>query len=180
MNIKNKIFGNKEENKTSDSDKDKEKLSVSSIFFIIFFVIALIYVIILFIKSGFEKPEVYYSNNLEQYQTKENLVKTDYFYTIDAIVANFLEAVDKEMYSDLYNIVDDKYKKIYSKNYIVDYLKEAKEKYLIYPSDKKEFTGHVVKVYSLDDITYLVQLDLNNFNLIITQGRKGYNFTIVE
>jgi len=164
-----------------DDKNGESKISIYNLIIIIFFIIALIYVIFLFIKAGFEKTEVYYKSNIKSYITSDNLVTSDYFYTLDLMSANFLEAVDKEKYNELYSILEDSYKKVYSKSKITNYLKELKEKVFVY-GDTKIFTEHVINAYTLNNDSYLLQLDFDNENiyLVLFNGRKGYNFTIVE
>lgn len=164
--------------------KKKEENSIMNIALIIFVVIAIIYGIVLILKNSFQKPIVYNSSNIQQYISDENLVKSDYFYNLDTQVANFLEAVDKEMYFELYQILISNYNKIYSKNELTKILKKYKEEIFIYDANdlKLDYTGHVINVYNIDKNRYLVQLDFNdgNFYMILGMGRNKYNFTIVE
>ena len=176
--MENKLLLKKDD---KNGENNGSRISVYNLIIILFFIIALIYVIFLFIKSGFEKPEVYYKSNIESYITSGNLVTSDYFYTLDLMSANFLEAVDKEKYNELYDILNDSYKKIYSKSKITNYLKELREKVFVY-DNTKTFTEHVINAYVLNNNSYLLQLDFDNenFYLVLFNGRKGYNFTIVE
>ena len=57
------------------------------------------------IKASLEKPMIYNTDNIKQYIKEDNLLKSDYFYTLDAQVANLLESVDKEMYFEIYQIL---------------------------------------------------------------------------
>ena len=162
---------------------DESKISIKSVIVIGLFVVAIIYVIFILLKSSFEKPVVYSESNLSQYTTDANLVKSDYFYAIDSEIANFLEAVDREMYDELYNIMENKYRRIYSKKYITDYLKNCKENIFKYESNSKnKYNEHLINLYSLSEGKYLAQLDFNDekFFMIISEGKKNYNFTIVE
>ena len=163
--------------------KKKEENTTANYILVIIFAIAIIYAVILLIKNSFNKPTIYTTNNIKEYITEENLVKTDYFYNLDSQVANFLEAVDREMYFDLYKILLDKYNKIYSKNELTNILKEYKKNVFIYDKDKViDYTGHVINAYNMANDTYLVQLDFSegDFYIILGYGRDSYNFTIVE
>lgn len=163
--------------------KKKEENQLTNILLIIFAIIAIIYGIIMVVKNNLEKPIPYNSNNIKEYINEENLLKNDYFYTLDAEVANFLEAVDKDMYFELYQILISNYNKIYSKSELTKILKGYKENIFIYEKNNiNKYNGHVVNAYILDKERYLVQLDFNNknFYLILSNGLKEYNFTIVE
>lgn len=164
--------------------KKKEQSQVVNIAVIIFVIVAIIYGIITIVKNSMERPMPYTSNNIKEYIKEENLLKSDYFYTLDAEVANFLEAVDKEMYFELYQILINNYNKIYSKSELTEILKGYKENIFIYKStnENTKYNGHVVNVYTLDNSRYLVQLDFdnNNFYLVFGTGLNKYNFTIVE
>lgn len=170
-------------NNSKDKSGDNSGFSVKNMIIIGLFSVAIIYIIIVLLKSSFEKPILYSESNLSQYTTSENLVKNDYFYVIDAEIANFLEAVDRELYNELYNIMDSKYKREYSKSFIIDYLKNCKENIFKYDNEgKKKFTEHLINLYRLPSGQYLAQLDFNDekFYMIISEGKKSYNFTIVE
>ena len=136
------------------------------------------------IKASLEKPMIYNTDNIKQYIKEDNLLKSDYFYTLDAQVANLLESVDKEMYFEIYQILITNYNKIYSKSDLTKILKNYRENIFIYESNNNntKFNGHVLNVYNIDKNKYLVQLDFNNgdFYLILGMGRNKYNFTIVE
>lgn len=164
--------------------KKKEENSTVNLILLVIFAIAIMYAIVLLIKSSFDKPIVYNTNSIKQYITDQNLVTSDYFYTLDSQVANFLEAVDRELYFDLYRILIDKYNKIYSKNELTDILKGYRQNIFNYTDDKLEidYTGHVINAYSIGNYRYLVQLDFNNgnFYIILGNGQDSYNFTIVE
>ena len=164
--------------------KNKEENQIVNYAIIIFFIIALLYVIIVLIKDSIGKPNIYNTNNIKEYILEDNLVKSDYFYTIDSQVANFLEAVDRELYSDIYKLLMEKYNKIYSRSELTDILKNYRENIFKYTDDKLEidYTGHVINVYALENRKYLVQLDFNNnnFYMIFGSGKDTYNFTIVE
>lgn len=165
-----------------NNDENNSNISIKNILIIAFFGIAIIYIIIVLLKSSFEDPIIYSENNLSQYITNESIVKSDYFYVVDEEIANFLEAVDREMYSELYNIMDSKYKRVYSKKFITDYLENCKENIFKYDDKNKEYTGHLINLYKLPSNQYLAQLDFNDekFYIIISEGKRAYNFTIVE
>ena len=164
--------------------KKKEENTTVNYILVIIFAIAIIYAVILLIKNSFDKPIIYTKNNIKEYITEENLVKTDYFYNLDSQVANFLEAVDREMYFDLYQILLDKYNNIYSKNELTNILKEYKKNVFLYEKDKViiDYTGHVINAYNIGNNRYLVQLDFNegDFYIVLGYGKDSYNFTIVE
>lgn len=176
----NGLFLKKNELNNNEDDSES-KISKTTIIILVFFGIALVYAIIMIIKINFTKPIIYYKNNIEQYTTSDNILNSDYFYTIDLQVANFLEAVDREMYNELYNIFDSRYKSMYSKNDVINKLKEYKNDVFKY-GKVPTYTEHVQNVYVLSDKEYLVQLDFNNneFYMLITMGMRGYNFAIVE
>ena len=163
------------------SKNETKKVNYTNIFVIAFFLIALIYLIFIIIKNSFTPQTIFYRNNLKQYTSDENLLVSNYFYQIDLQVANFLEAVDREMYSELYDILDENYKKVYSKKQIESILKKYRNEIFIY-DEKKSYTEHLINVYKIDDRKYLAQLDFDNgnFYVILSNGRKGYNFILVE
>ena len=177
--MEKKIF-DKKEKKASNTNKD----SNLNVVLFIFLVVAVIYGIILVVRNTSEKPTPYNSSNIKEYINEQNLVKSDYFYSLDAEVANFLEAVDKEMYLELYQILIQGYNKIYSKGELTEILKEYKQNVFNYEGKNNltKFDAHLLNAYSIDGNKYLLQLDFNNgeFYLILGNGRNKYNFTIVE
>ncbi len=163
--------------------KKKEDSIIAKILVGVFFVFSLIYVLIVFIKNSFNKPDIYYSSDLPKYTISENLVLNANFYVTDARIANFLEAVDKEMYNQIYEILDGEYSKIYSKNDVKEILTEYKKNIFKYDENiEKKYTGHVINVYQIGVGKYLTQLDFNNnnFYIVISDSLKGYTFSIVE
>ena len=170
-------------NKKDENNEENSGISIKNIVIIGLFAVAIIYIIIVLLKSSFEAPIIYSESNLSQYITNENIVKSDYFYAVDEEMANFLEAVDREMYNELYSIMDAKYKRIYSKKFITDYLKNCKDNIFKYDNEKnKNYSGHLINLYQLKSGKYLAQLDFNDekFYMVISEGKRTYNFTIVE
>lgn len=161
----------------------KEKGTVSLVVAIILFFVGLVYVFGMIANSFTEKPIHYTKENIQDYISEAEVVASNTFYVLDAKVANFLEAVDKEMYSELYSILTDNYSKIYSMTTVISNLKRYRSDIFLYNDDKEhEYIGHLVNAYLLDDGNYLVNLDFDNknFYLIIGNSRKGYSFTLVE
>lgn len=172
-----KLLKNKEETKV-----ENKKISISSVLIILLFAVALIYVIGLYVKSKFVLPEVYTTQNIKQYIASYEQVTSDYFYTIDLQVANFLESVDNDKYSELYSILAEGYNRVYSRKDIINYLKDCKKNVFIYKNDNKNFSGHLINAYKIDDYSYIAQLDFNGgeFYLFFKNELRNYTFAIVK
>lgn len=161
----------------------KEKNSILLMLALVLFIIGIIYVFGMIAKSFAEKPIKYTNDNIEEYISKSTIVNSNVFYILDSKVANFLEAVDREMYSDLYSILADNYNKIYSRSDIISSLKRYRSEVFKYnDGNEHKYIGHLKNAYLLEDGNYLVNLDFNegNFYLIIGNSRNGYSFAIVE
>lgn len=163
--------------------KENENLSISNILIAIFLIIAIFYTSISLIRSSLEKKVIYTKENINQYMNEENLIKSDYFYVLDSQISNFLTGIDKDMYSELYGIYIDQYKKFRSKSEITKILKKYKDEVFKYSeNEEKNHFGHLVNAYQLPDSIYLVQLDFDNekFYMLLQTRKNKYNFAIIE
>ena len=108
---------------------DKAK-NVLTIVLIVIFIIAVIYSLISVVVSLFSKPQLITSENIEQYVISENIV-TGYntFNFMEACVNNFMDACSQQKYEELYSIYIDKYKDTYSKEEIMNKLKNIGDKF---------------------------------------------------
>lgn len=161
----------------------KEENKVIKIAVLILFVISLLFFVITMIRKAFNKSEPYYLDNISEYIISENLILDKKFYVLDEEVANFLEAVEKEMYNELYNIHISSYSNNYSRAYIKEILQEYRKDIFKYDdNDENKYIGHLLNAYKIENGKYLLQLDFNNgqFFIVIQEVLKGYNFTIVE
>lgn len=163
--------------------REKKNNSVVTLLIIIFFIVAVIYSIIMLISNAFTKPEIYYKTNIEAQTEELDKVYNNMFYILDNQVANFLEAVDRQMYSRLYAILENNYDKVYSRSEVIKHLKEYRENIFKYSDGKSHvYTGHLLNAYTLENGKYLLQLDFDdgNFYMVIGSGQKNYTFTFVE
>lgn len=156
-----------------------------NILIILIVVIGFIYFIINSIIKVFDKPDKLYLSKLKDKFSAATTV-TDYnqFYTIDGILSQFIVACQNEKYSELYDVMIDEYKKVYSYSDTKKILEKYRDNNFSTDVDNifYESTGQLKKAYMIDDMYILKFNDIkgDKMYLVIQMSSGKYKFTFIE
>lgn len=159
------------------------------------FVIGVIYSTVQYIANVFKKPEPITIEEITKYMDDKNLV-TDYnmFYTLESILAQLMDEFgviadakytnQKVDVSDLYDILDDEYKKIYSKEDVVKRIDSFMNENFVPTSDDQflDTANMLQKAYKMENYYILQFEDFNKepeyilISLLGSQSRYNFNF----
>lgn len=157
----------------------------TSMLIILLFIIALFVFVVSSLINLFKSEKFPTTSEIKEEIKDENLVVShSTFYSIESAVNNFIDALDAGKYRELYNIIDEVYKKQYSYNEVKNLLTKYREFYFKREehTDGLGFYYSLEKVYSIYDNKYLCILDtaLGDFYLIIEMNNSNYNIILVD
>ncbi len=162
-------------------DKIKTILTIALIVIVIF---AIGYSIIKLIISAFETPELITMDTLSKY-TKETNVITSYstYFYYENCMKNLVEACQKELYKELYNIYIDDYKNEITNDEIVNKLKAIRE--MLIPKDIDDDIKYNLKKLYYAGTNYLAEIEINNYTIYLVFAETNskeidYNFALVK
>lgn len=163
---------------------------------IVLFVIGLIYSIIVYISNALKKPEPITMEQISEYIKEENLV-TDYntFFTLEGILGNLLDEFvivedaklsDKKIDSDIYEILDEEYKKLYDKDEVVNMIVDFTTKNYT-PKTDDDFlysSDMLTKAYKMNEYYILEFNNMDNLPVYLVvkllAGQGKYSFILLE
>lgn len=152
---------------------DKVK-NILTILLVIFIVIAIVYSVVSLVISAFEKPDLITSEEIYLHMIPSNLL-TSYstYYYLESCLDNLVEATKQEKYTELYKLYIGDYKEQYTKDEVIDKLKDFK-------SEDVELE----KVYVIDNI-YLLEIDLDGLTQYMlmntdTAKQSSYQFAFIK
>lgn len=156
-----------------------------NILILLFLVIAFVYFVGIKITEVFKKVDKLTYTTLQEKFSSTTLV-TDYnqFYTIDGILSQFIVACQNEKYSELYDVMVEKYKKTYSLSEAKEILEGYRQNNFYKPGNENyyESQGRLKSIYMIDDLYILIFNDINGneMYLAIQMGSSKYKFTFIE
>ena len=156
---------------------------------IIFAIIAIFYFIFISIRNFFEVPERINMEEIKSYINDKNLVKDNtIYYNLKSCSENFALACVNQNYDDLYEILAEKYKKVYSKSEIKETLKKYNEYYFIVVDEQGlgAYYEYFKNAYLYENDLYIVEMSAGeqykSLYLIIDMDEStgNYNYIVVD
>lgn len=162
---------------------DKIK-TILTIILVVILIFSIGYSIVRVIISAFEKPNLITLENIKEHLLEEKVI-TSYstYYNFESCLNNLMQACNKEMYNELYNIYIDDYAKEHTKEQIINSLKNIKS--MLTPKDMDEEVKYSLdKLYSVDN-QYLARVSINENIVYVVFSEAAskalhYNFAIVK